>query len=100
MRVRAVMPRGSIPLFREKKKREKERKEEKRSKRRNVKRQKNTEVEERERERNFCDILGRRMGEDDEGEGEGGSEEDCRGIDRPPRYSTTATTATSSTVYR
>lgn len=42
---------------------------------------------------NFCDILGR-MGEDDEGEGEGGSEEDCRGIDRPttpPRYSATAT---------
>lgn len=26
------------------------------------------------------------MGEDDEGEGEGGSEEDCRGIDRPPLH--------------
>lgn len=41
------------------------------------------EREREERGTNFCDIG--RMGEDDEGEGEGRSE-DCRGIDRPPRH--------------
>lgn len=52
---------------------------------------------EREEGTNFCDIG--RMGEDDEGEGEGRSE-DCRGIDRPPpplRYST-APLFSSSTI--